>query len=831
MPNFHWLDQIAVPARDWVGNQAFYLYQLQQQGLPVLPSLVITTPAFQAFIESIDWLEPLFADLPNSSLHIDANNPQQLQAIAQQIREEIFATELTADWLSELDTAVARLPTSTLLLRPSLAVKPGVTVKLPPDAITLLDQQFCTTQPAAIATALKSLWIEPFRAKSLLYWQRQAIPLEKLSLAVVLQPLPPALISGTVTVQDGQCWVQATWGLGTAIAWGDVVPDRYHLDLTQGTLQRQQLGLKTCAHTLATTDTSVLPFLAGAHVATLPVTDNHIQIVWLSEQQQQQHTLTADLLQELLQMARQVNTTLGPSFQFEWTLASFLATTPRLYLTQMNLHMSDLEAAIASPVSASITSSQSEPAVPPANTSTVAIKGLAAAIGQVSGEVLRVTAQEPLPDSLPPNCILVTTSITPDWLPLLKQAVGLIAEQGGMTSHGAIIARELGIPAVVGAARAAQILHTGQWVFLDGNRGEIYGLAHPLSGDSHSQSAESSKRDRPLPEQFSSLPMREKEMEQPNDTSPPDRDRLPLIATQLLANISQTQSIDRLNQLPIDGIGLLRSELMILETLENQHPNLWLQTGRQQEFVERMAAQIIQFAKAIAPRPLFYRALDLRSHEFHALQGSQTPPETNPMLGVRGAFSYLVDSALFDLELAALAEVCHLGYSNLRLLLPFVRTVEEFSFCRQRVERLGLTQHAGFQLWIMAEVPSVLFLLPEYVAAGVQGISIGTNDLTQLLLGVDRDQPEMAIAFDERHPAVLRAIAQLIQQAHQANIPCSICGQAPAQYPELIDHLIRWGIHSISVDVEAVESTYWAIARAEQRLLLEAARSQIQKRE
>jgi pyruvate,water dikinase len=172
---------MAAPARDWVGNQAFYLSQLQQQGLPVLPSLVITTPAFQAFIESIDWLEPLFADLPNSSLHIDADNPQQLQAIAQQIREEIFATELTAAWLSELEAAIATLPTSTLLLRPSLAVKPGAAVNLPPDAINLLDLQICPTQPAAIATALKSLWIEPFRAKSLLYWQRQAIPLEKLT--------------------------------------------------------------------------------------------------------------------------------------------------------------------------------------------------------------------------------------------------------------------------------------------------------------------------------------------------------------------------------------------------------------------------------------------------------------------------------------------------------------------------------------------------------------------------------------------------------------------------------------------------------------------------
>jgi pyruvate,water dikinase len=157
-------------------------------------------------------------------------------------------------------------------------------------------------------------------------------------------------------------------------------------------------------------------------------------------------------------------------------------------------------------------------------------------------------------------------------------------------------------------------------------------------------------------------------------------------------------------------------------------------------------------------------------------------------------------------------------------MLPFVRRVEEFCFCRQRAELAGLTRDPGFQLWIMAEVPSVLFLLPEYVNAGVQGISIGSNDLTQLLLGVDRDNAAIAEVFDERHPAVKAAIAQLIQQAHQLGIPCSICGQAPTRYPDLVEDLVRWGIDTLSVDLEAVEPTYWAISRAERRLLLEASR-------
>jgi pyruvate, water dikinase len=163
---------------------------------------------------------------------------------------------------------------------------------------------------------------------------------------------------------------------------------------------------------------------------------------------------------------------------------------------------------------------------------------------------------------------------------------------------------------------------------------------------------------------------------------------------------------------------------------------------------------------------------------------------------------------------------CH----NINVLLPFVRTVEEFRFCRQKMQQAGLGQYASCQTWIMAEVPSVLLLLPEYVRAGVQGISIGTNDLTQLLLGVDRDQAVLAEVFDERHPAVQQAIAHLIHSARRLGIPCTLCGQAPVLYPELIAPLVRWGITGLSVDPSAVESTYRAIARAERELLLAAVR-------
>ena len=188
-------------------------------------------------------------------------------------------------------------------------------------------------------------------------------------------------------------------------------------------------------------------------------------------------------------------------------------------------------------------------------------------------------------------------------------------------------------------------------------------------------------------------------------------------------------------------------------------------------------------------------------------------------MGNRGTYSYLNDPTLFYLELEALATIAG-DHSNLKIILPFVRSVEEFKFCNRAMKDFGLTS-TSFQVWIMAEVPSVMMLLPEYIRAGIQGIAIGTNDLTQLLLGVDREQAQFSNrGLNANHQAMQQAIYKLITVAKANNIGCCICGQAPVDYPELIPKLITWGIDAISVEPEAIPRTYQAIARAERKIIL-----------
>ncbi|BCX12734.1 MAG: phosphoenolpyruvate synthase [Thermosynechococcus sp.] len=408
--------------------------------------------------------------------------------------------------------------------------------------------------------------------------------------------------------------------------------------------------------------------------------------------------------------------------------------------------------------------------VPQAVERTFLAKGLPAAPGQAIAPAIVVT--DPCAPAAVAGRILVSKSIPPHWLPLVNAAVGVICEQGGLTSHGAILARELGRPAVVNVANATQQIRSGMTLFLDGHRGAIYQLPPE-----------------PLPVVATAAPQA---------PLPPLVKRLPL---QVMVNVSQVSALRLLRSLPCEGIGLLRSELMLLAFLDHRHPYHWLEQGEAEQLRDRWVQHLCQFMRAIAPRPLFYRTLDLRPADYRQLLGGHRfEPETD--WGLRGVSRYSHCPELFHLELSALAIAHRLESCPLRIILPFVRSVAEVVYCQRALAEHHLTPDAGVELWVMAEVPAMLFLLADLAKVGVAGITIGTNDLTQLLLGIDR---EMALPeLNEDHPAVRGAIAQLIQGAKAHHLGCSLCGEAPVRHPHWLPWLIDLGIDSISVSPEGV---------------------------
>lgn len=789
----YWLDQIRPTHRLLVGNKAYHLSLLQQQGYPVVPGFVVSAHVFRNFLEQMEWLQPLFTDLPDSSLRLDIENFQQLQAIAQHIRRALSAPGLDPDLQVALHRALARFRSSTVILRPSIALPASAPPSLIVDSHTsaLFTSRIC--QAAEVAVELKHLWAELFGVRSLFYWQRCGILLPQVQFAVLVQPLLSASAAGTATVAGDRIEILSAAGLGMAVALGQVEPDRYQVNRLTGAIENQQLGNQTIAYQLATEEVEFGRSLSLNPLPSSTASRLHTQLL----NPDRLYSLEAAALPPLIRLIQQLAVALGASLELEWLVSSDPQTP--VWVTQVM---------VSSAKSSAVGKTRTEPrsialqplpksnptesnAAESASSSSLMLTGLAAAPGRAVAAAYVIAATDPL-DAIPPGAVLVVATIPADGLSLIQQAAAIVTEQGGMTSHSAIIARELKVPAVMGVRNATQHIQTGDLIVVDGDRGRIYAVPDAASAQAP-----------------------------PAIPAPQPRFEHPPIETQLLVNLSQIDRLPAVAALPIQGIGLIRSELFAISLLEQQHPQVWIQQGRADELVSRFAAHIQEFAAAMQPRPIVYRSLDLRPHEFPSLSDG-TPLAANPIVGLRGTFSYLLNPAVFDLELQALARVQQAGYENLYLLLPFVRSVEELRFCRQRVEQAGLMRCPQFQLWMMAEVPSVLFLLPDYAQAGVQGISIGTNDLTQLLLGVDRDHAQLSAAFDEQHPAVMRAIADLIQQARQSGLSCSLCGQAASRSPDFVEQLVRWGITSISVEPDAVEQTYAAIVRSEHARLQDA---------
>lgn len=816
MKNLYWLDKIQPSDRDAVGEKAFYLSYLLQKNHPVVPGFVVPAKTFWQFLESIDWLEPLFADWPHSSLHLNVDEPRQLQSIARSIRHQILATKLPDSLLSTLNSAVFQLNSTSNINSQALIFRPSLT-SWNPKTVGILESHAVRAEPEAIEAGLKRAWAELFRARSLFYWQRCGLKVQQINPAVLVQPIASAIASGEVKTHAGAAWeIQATCGLGISLARGENIPDYYQVQPETGAVKFQLLGYKTLAYNLKIGEESPLKKIQLGNWDALPIpdspflipdfTDSYVEILALGETAQNEYVLEKSQLQEIIELTKKAIAEFDSDLILKWTIDQTAnSNEPQFYFTQVRL----VKGGKVPPIG--------EKSIAKPRTSAI-LRGLAAASGKVEAIAQVMTNFHPENAEFLAGSILVARTIDPNWLPWLKVAAGVVAEQGGMTAHGAILARELGIPAVVGVVGATRAIETGDWVLVDGDSGEVFATAEPEAIDKpDSNQLRDTATNADIYSTAAKMSIANYQLSSSDRSSNPGSKSRRAestesvwgapTATQLLVNVSQTSSIDRLKNLPIDGIGLLRSELMALEALDCQNPKVLLQDGRQSEFVSRMADCLSLFAAAVSPQPIFYRSLDLRES------------------GTHGSFSYTFEPELFDWELCVLKKVCESGYKNVNLILPFVRSVDEFVYCRQRLETIWENRPSQFQLWIMAEVPSVLFLLPDYVKAGVQGISIGTNDLTQFLLGIHRNSEQVASGFNGRDRAVMRAIEQLIRQAQAAGIPCSICGDATALYPETVESLVRWGISSISVNVDAAEQTGRAIARAEQRLILEAARS------
>ncbi len=422
--------------------------------------------------------------------------------------------------------------------------------------------------------------------------------------------------------------------------------------------------------------------------------------------------------------------------------------------------------------------------VEPEITAPVLLTGDSASPGIASGPV-KIVYEASQIDQVEDGDILVTKMTTPDFVPAMKRAVAIVTDRGGRTAHAAIVSRELGIPCIVGAEQATTILTVGQIITVDGSRGKIYEgkvtrRVKTASVTSFLREAIKTK-------------------------------------TKVYVNLAQPELAEIVAARNVDGVGLLRAEFIIAQI--GEHPRYMISQNRGHEFVDKLYQGINTFAEAFDPRPVVYRTNDFKTNEYRALKGGEKyeEPEENPMLGYRGASRYNREPDIFDLEIEAIKRVRQ-NHKNLWVMIPFVRTVDGMARIKEHLEVRGLHSSADFKLWMMVEVPSNIFLIEKFIGVGLDGISIGSNDLTQLILGIDRDSSRLQDIFDERNEAVLIALERAIKVAKSMGATSSICGQAPSVYPELTEKLVEWGITSVSVSPDMIGTTREIIAKAEARL-------------
>ncbi len=411
------------------------------------------------------------------------------------------------------------------------------------------------------------------------------------------------------------------------------------------------------------------------------------------------------------------------------------------------------------------------------------LTGVAASPGIAVGKV-RIVPDASQIDKVQNGDILVTAMTTPDFVPAMKRAVAIVTDRGGRTAHAAIVSRELGIPCVVGTEVATKTLADEQEITVDGSHGEVYAgrVAEPTTATPTVITQEWIKT-----------------------------------KTRVYVNLAEPELAEVVAKRNVDGVGLLRAEFMIAQI--GGHPRYMLHEGKGDQFMEMLARGITTFTKAFYPRPVVFRTTDFKTNEYRNLRGGDKYEEfeENPMIGYRGCSRYTRETEVFRLEIDAIKKVCQY-YDNLYVMIPFVRFVDEVAKIKRFFVAEGLYQFPNFKLWMMVEVPSNVFLIDQFIDVGIDGVSIGSNDLTQLILGIDRDNPKLAPQFDERNEAVLMAIEKVIKACASKGITSSICGQAPSVYPELTENLVKWGITSVSVSPDMIEETRRIIADVEAKL-------------
>ncbi len=788
-----WLEEVTKDDVVLVGGKNANLGEMLRAGIPVPPGFAVTAYAYKYFLDKTGLADKIYGMLRA----LDVNNTKELEETAKKIRDMIKETPMPEEVEKAIREAYRELSRRLGIENPRVAVRSSATAEDMPEASFAGQQETYLNVYGedAVVKRVKDCWASLFTARAIFYRVAQGIAHERALMSVTVQKMVNSRSAGVmftlhpVTGDPKVVVIEGSWGLGEAVVGGKVTPDEWVVDKETLEIVERRINRKNIA---------IVFNPEKGENETIQLPDPRFP-----EFQPDAPSLRDEEVKKLAELAKLIEKHYGRHMDIEWAIDMDLKFPENVFIVQARPETvwsakKEKEAKKAKVKGKKIVKLAE---------AKILVRGLPASPGVGAG-VAKVIfdphskeAQE-----FKEGDVLVTKMTDPDWVPLMKKAAAIVTDEGGMTSHAAIVSRELGIPAIVGTGKATQVIKSGMEVTVDGGKGVVYeGIVEELVAPAEEE-AKGVAGGFAL-SKAELLPF------------------YPTTATKIYMNLGEPDKIDDYKDLPFDGIGLMRIEFIISDWI-GEHPLYLIEIGQPEKFVDKLAEGIAKVAQAIYPRPVVVRFSDFKTNEYRGLKGGEKyePAERNPMIGWRGVSRYIHPKyePAFRLEVRAIRKVREeMGLTNVWVMLPFVRTTWEVERALKIMEEEGLRRGKDFKVWAMAEVPSIIFLADEF-SKYVDGFSIGSNDLTQLVLGADRDSDILGRMgyFDERDPAVLRAIQHLIRVAHKHGRTVSICGQAPSVYPEIVEFLVENGIDSISVNPDAVIPTRRLVASIEKKIMM-----------
>jgi pyruvate,water dikinase len=776
-----WFENLRKTDIPLVGGKNASLGEMIHAGMPVPPGFAVTAYAYEKFIETTHIAEKIY-EIINKTV-TDKNDPKQYDVASKKIRELIEKSSMPEEIENAVKSAYKKLDKRLNLKDTFVAVRSSATAEDLPDASFAGQQETFLNVKGSddLIGKVVKCWSSLFTPRAIFYRNEKGFEHEKVFISVGVQKMVNSRAAGVmftinpVTGNTDEIVIEGNYGLGETVVSGVVNPDDFIVDKNTLKIKERRIARKTIQY-IRDPDT-------GKTV--------HLDV---QKEKQKEPCVNDEEVIKLAELGKRIDAHYEKAMDIEWAIDKDLSFPKNIFVVQARPETVWSGKAVETPTR--IEEGKHEELKVVAKGSAAGKRGYGVGVAKV------VLTPDEAAKTMQKGNILVTDMTNPDFVPFMKIASAIVTDKGGITSHAAIVSRELSIPCVVGTENATQVMKTGQEYTVDSRNGVIYeGILREAT------QAETTKGAAVAATLVAADPA-------------------PVTATKIYMNLGVPEKIEDYKNLPFEGIGLMRIEF-ILASYIGDHPLYLIDTGRGQEFVDKLAGGMAAVARAIQPRPVVVRFSDFKTNEYRDLKGGDKYEivEANPMLGWRGCSRYISQwyQKAFRLECQAVKKCREAwGLKNVWVMLPMVRTVWEVKRCLDIMKEEGLERSRDFKVWFMAETPSIAILADEFSKL-VDGYSIGSNDMTQGILMIDRDSERLGQMgyFDERDPAVKRIIAHLIRVAHENGCTVSICGEGPSNLPDFAEFLVRAGIDSISVNNDAVVATKKHVASVEQKIILQ----------